>query len=260
MTGIAAVVLVSHGSPEPESNAQFLTLRDAVRARRPGWRVEAGFLERAHPSFADVLGGLVADGAGSIAVVPCFLFPGGHADDDIPAVIAEALRQAQGRGDAAASRRPGVEIRLGGTLSEQEVIADILLDQVPLEAMNSGNATIVLVAAGSVATRNREAIERLVKTVRGRTGLSTRFGYLDHGEPLIGAVLAAAAAERPGWLIVMPCLLFAGQYMRSLRRMVEGVRAASKASMFKTGEPFGLDPRMPAVVEALAARLLGNAI
>jgi len=245
MTDVPAVVLVSHGSPEAESNEQFLTLRDAVRARRPGWRVEAGVLERAHPSFADVLGGMVAERVGRIAVVPCFLFPGGHADDDLPAVIAEA-----------ASRRPGVDIRLGGTLSEQEIIADILLDQVPLEAMNSGKATIVLVAAGSVAVRNREAIERLVKTIRGKTGLSTRFGYLDHGEPLIGAVLAQAAAQSPGWLIVMPCLLFAGQYMRSLRRMVESVRKSSNASVFKLGEPFGLDPRMPAVVESLAVRLL----
>jgi sirohydrochlorin ferrochelatase len=112
------------------------------------------------------------------------------------------------------------------------------------------------VAAGSIAIRNREAIERLAKPIRKATGLPVSFGYLDHGEPLIQDVLKIAAQERAGWLIVLPCLLFAGQYMRTLKRMVDGVRQASHATLLKLGEPFGLDPRMPAVVESLAARLL----
>jgi len=240
-----ALVLVSHGSPEAEFNAAFLKVVDVVRDRRPEWRVEGGFLERARPAFTDVLADVLAAGHAPVAVVPCFLFPGNHTDDDIPARIAEATR-----------RVPGADVRYGRTLAEHPDVAGILMDEIPAAALNEGKSILVLVAAGSIAVHNREAVERLVAALRTQTGLSTRFGYLDQGEPLATEVLSEALKARPPHLIVLPCLLFPGVYLRSLKRIVEGFRMSYSMMQIKLGAPFGEDPRLAGVIEAEARRVM----
>jgi len=246
MTGARpAVVLVSHGSPEAEFNAAFLKVVDVVRDRRPEWRVEGGFLERARPAFADVLADVLAAGDTPVAVVPCFLFPGGHTEDDIPARIAEAKRRA-----------PAADVRYGRTLAEHPDVAAILMDEIPAAALNEAKSVLVLVAAGSIAVHNREAVERLVAALRTQTGLSTRFGYLDQGEPLVTDVLAEAVRSRPPHLVVLPCLLFPGVYLRSVKRIVEGFRSSSTSMQIRVGAPFGEDPRLAAVIESEARRVL----
>ncbi len=241
-----ALVLVSHGSPEAEFNQAFLKVVDAVRARRPEWRVEGGFLERARPAFADMLADVLAAGDAPVAVVPCFLFPGGHTEDDVPAQIASVAR-----------RFPGVSVRYGRTLAEHADMAALLMDEIPVEALNEGKSIVVLVAAGSIAVHNREAVERLVVALRSATGLSTRFGYLDQGEPALTDVLAEAIKARPPHLVVLPCLLFPGFYLRSLKRIVEGFKMTYTSMQIKVGAPFGGDPRMAGLIEAEARRLLG---
>lgn len=242
-----ALVLVSHGSPEVEFNAAFLKVVDTVKTRRPEWAVTGGFLERARPAFQDLLADALAAGHSPVAVVPCFLFPGGHTEDDIPARIAEARRRA-----------PGADVRYGRTLAEHPDVAAILMDEIPIGAMNEGKSVVVLVAAGSIAVHNREAVERLVVAIRRDTGLSTRFGYLDQGEPLITEVLSEALKARPPHLVVLPCLLFPGVYLRSLKRIVEGFKMSYTSMQIRVGAPFGEDPRLAGVIEAEAARVFAG--
>lgn len=240
-----ALVVVSHGSPERQANEAFLALVRTLKGRNPGWRVEGGFLERARPPLVEVLSDVLAAGCAPAAVVPCFLFPGGHAGEDIPAQIAQAKRQ-----------WPAADVRYGRTLGEHPDVAAILSDAVPVDALAAPASRIVLVAAGSVAVENREAVQRMTDAVRRTTGLSTRFGYLDHGDPLIGPVLEDAVQGRPPFLVILPCLLFPGLYLRTLGRLVDGFRAAHRGMNIRLGESFGGDPRLAGILEAEAKRVL----
>lgn len=242
----AGVCLVAHGSPELQSNEEFLKLCAAVAARHPEWKVQGSFLERARPEFPDVLGEMAAAGVSPIAVIPYFLFPGGHADDDIPGVIATAQL-----------RNPGTRFVYGRALSEHKDVTEILVDEVPVDALNAPKSAVVLVAAGSVAASNRASLERLADEVRKRTGLSTRFGYLDLGEPLAAAGLSEVLRNRAPYVTVLPCLLFPGVFMRSLTRLVEGFRTSYEGVPIKLGRPFGDDPRVLGVIEAEIRGLLG---
>ncbi|MEK7767306.1 MAG: CbiX/SirB N-terminal domain-containing protein, partial [bacterium] len=197
----SAVLLVSHGSPEKESNEQVLKLRDRLRAIRRGWRVEAAFLEREHPSFHDVLLDLLAEGISMIAVLPVFLFPGRHTSEDIPAEIADAHR-----------KRPQAKIVLGPPLSEYVDLAEMLAAKIPPGAVATNPPRVILAAAGAVAIENRRTLEELVAKVQRRAGASARYAYLDHGEPLIEEVFREAAIEKPPAVVILPCILFPGMY------------------------------------------------
>jgi len=247
VAGSDTVLLVSHGSPEPEANEQFLKFRDMVRHRQPRVRVEGAFLERARPDFLEVLQDLLAEGVTNVAVMPCFLFPGGHVSEDIPALIQEVVR-----------KRFGAQVHYGATLSEHPAVADILVEQIPADTLNETTARIILVAAGSIALANRETVERLVAEIQKRTGLSTSYGYLDQGEPLIDVALVHVAKEDTKRLVVLPCLLFRGVYLRSVQRTIERFHMSYPDIEVTLGEPFGLDPRLAVVVEQAALQLLSK--
>ncbi|MEK7476054.1 MAG: CbiX/SirB N-terminal domain-containing protein [Candidatus Coatesbacteria bacterium] len=240
-----AVVLVSFGSRETERNEAFVRLAGEVRARRPGWRVESAFLDSGRPLLLEVLQDLLAAGAAPIAVLPCFLFPGGHVEEDLANTVAEA-----------SARRPGAVIRVAKPLGDHEATPDILADEVPVEALETPRSVVVLIAAGSVALANRDAVERLAGVVRMRTGLAVRYAYLDQGEPLLAAVMSEVLAARPPFVSVLPCLVFGGLFMRDLSRAIEGWRTSYGGVKIYLGKPLADDPRLAAIIEAEAQRLL----
>jgi sirohydrochlorin ferrochelatase len=245
-----AVVLVSFGSAEAERNAGFLRLAGEVRALRPGWRVESAFLDSGRPLLHEVLQdlgaqGAVAAGSAPIAVLPCFLFPGGRVEEELARTVAEAV-----------SRRPGAVIRVAKPLGDHEATPDILADEIPVEALETPRSVVVLIAAGSVALANRDAVERLAGVVRMRTGLSVRCGYLDQGEPLVETVMSESLAAKPPYAAVLPCLVFGGLFMRDLSRSIEGWRTAYPGVKIHLGKPLAEDPRLAAILEAEAKRLL----
>lgn len=240
-----AVVLVAHGSPEARANEEFLNLAAALQTRRPDWKVTAGFLERAKPDVLEMLRDALAAGGAPVVLLPCFLFPGGHTGEDLPRLVDQATRGTD-----------GAVVKVGGTLGEHPALADILADQIPVDALNDAQAKLVLVAAGSVALANREALDRFAGVIRRKTGLGVRFAYLDQGEPQLDRVLTDLAAERAKQVVILPCLLFPGVYERTLGRIVDGFRMQRTGVNLRVGGLLGGDPRLAAILEAQAVELL----
>jgi sirohydrochlorin cobaltochelatase len=83
------IVLVAHGSRDPEWARPFERLAAALEKKLPAAVVSLGYLEHG-PSLAEALAAAVAKGAGSIRVVPVFLGAGGHVKQDIPRLVAAA--------------------------------------------------------------------------------------------------------------------------------------------------------------------------
>ncbi|MCX4437325.1 MULTISPECIES: sirohydrochlorin chelatase [Streptomyces] len=100
MTSRPVLLVIAHGSRDPRHAATVHALVRRVRARRPGLRVETGFLDFNIPSVPAVLESLAAEGVRDVVALPLLLTRAFHAKADIPAVLREAparlrIRQAE---------------------------------------------------------------------------------------------------------------------------------------------------------------------
>lgn len=112
----AVVVLAAHGSRAEAGNDAHRALA-AQLAERSGRTVLAAFLELAEPSIGDTID-RAAPRARAVVVLPYFLHPGRHVDEDIPAIVEDAR-----------SRHPGVEITLLAAFGSTDEVLDLLTVQ-----------------------------------------------------------------------------------------------------------------------------------
>jgi sirohydrochlorin cobaltochelatase len=92
------IVLLAHGSRDPQWTVSFEQVRAAVERRLPECATALAYLEQSVPDFATAVDQLVARGATLIEVVPLFLGAGGHVRNDVPQLIERAAtRYAQVR-------------------------------------------------------------------------------------------------------------------------------------------------------------------
>lgn len=115
--GTALLVMV-HGSPRPESNADVFAVVDLVRERGIYPVVEVGFMECNEPAIADAIERCVQHGARRVVAVPYFLHTGNHVAADLPAL----LEQAQ-------ERYPEVEFLMGDFIGRDPALDDVIRDR-----------------------------------------------------------------------------------------------------------------------------------
>jgi sirohydrochlorin cobaltochelatase len=106
------IVLVAHGSRDPEWSRPFERIAVSLAEKLPAVSVGLAFLENG-PSLDETVTALIAKGVGSIRVVPLFLGPGGHVKDDLPRLVAAAAR-------------PGVGIVLEKPIGEQPQVIEAI--------------------------------------------------------------------------------------------------------------------------------------
>jgi sirohydrochlorin cobaltochelatase len=107
------IVLVAHGSRDPEWSRPFERLAAALEKKLPAVAVALCYLEHG-PDIAEALAALVAKGAGAIRVVPVFLGAGGHVRQDIPALIAAA--------------NPPVAVTIDAPIGEQSQVIEAIAE------------------------------------------------------------------------------------------------------------------------------------
>ena len=115
-----ALLLVDHGSREPEAAAQLARLATELRKRRPELAVYVAHLELSPPSIAEAIAACSLDGVTDLIVHPFFLAPGRHAAQDVPREIA-----------AAGAAHPSLRIRLTPPTGASAGIADLILATLP---------------------------------------------------------------------------------------------------------------------------------
>ena len=83
-----ALLLVAHGSPDPDWRVPLERIHARVSALAPERRIVLAYMEFLEPSIADAAARLVAEGATRIRVVAMLLSGGGrHFKRDIPALV-----------------------------------------------------------------------------------------------------------------------------------------------------------------------------
>ena len=118
-TNPAALLVMVHGSPRPQSNNAMFAVVEQVRERETFPFVGVGFMECNEPSIPDAIDELVEQGARSVVAVPYFLHTGNHVADDLPSAL-----------EAAQRKYPDVKFSMGDYLGHDAVIADVLMDRV----------------------------------------------------------------------------------------------------------------------------------
>ena len=91
--GMETILLVGHGSRDPEGNEELLRFADMVRSKAPEFIIETCFLEFAKPTIDQGIASCVEQGASRVVLVPIILFAAGHAKLHIPDAIDHAKRK-----------------------------------------------------------------------------------------------------------------------------------------------------------------------
>ncbi len=88
-----AIVLLAHGSRDPQWRLPIEAVAAQIRARQPDAVVCCAYLEMCPPSLPDAAASLIAGGAREVRVFPLFLGVGKHAREDLPVLLASIQAQ-----------------------------------------------------------------------------------------------------------------------------------------------------------------------
>jgi len=113
-----AIIIVDHGSRQPDANEALEQVARLVGARTGG-DVFPAHMELAEPSLGQAFDSAIAAGATFIVVVPYFISPGRHSREDIPRICA-----------AAASRHPGVRWHCSAPVGLDRMMADLVVRRI----------------------------------------------------------------------------------------------------------------------------------
>jgi sirohydrochlorin cobaltochelatase len=237
-----AVVLLGHGSRDPEGAAEFLTVARAVRAALPGVPVEAGVLEFAGPvapSIGEAFARGVARGARRVLALPVLLHFAGHATADMPHETAAAQR-----------RFPAVEMRLAQPLTGHPALLDVLADRcaaTPLGAER--DTTVLLVGRGSTSARANADLYASARLFEERgTFAGVEVCFVSLADPCVVAGLRRCVALGARRVIVAPYFINTGLLVRRIASQIEAARLFYPETEISIAAHFGPDPRLVAAL------------
>jgi len=212
-----AVVLVGHGTKDPEGVAEFVGYVRGIR-QRSGGIVEAGVLEYPTDDLPTVQEGFdraVRQGATSIVALPLFLFFAGHTRGDLPEQLV-----------AARERHPDVPIAAAGPLGLDIRLLDALEDRLTGEPHGPDTA-VLLVGRGSLNSEANADLHKIARMLWDRNG----YGWVEPAFVSVAPPNVPAGIERcirlgAQQVVVAPYFLNTGVLVK---RIAEQARHATAA-------------------------------
>ncbi|MGM0369475.1 MAG: sirohydrochlorin chelatase [Bacillota bacterium] len=113
------VVILGHGSRAEEATEVFNQIVEMVKEKIDYDFVKGAAMELAEPTLDQSVDQLVQHGVEQINIIPLFLFPGIHIQEDIPELIEELETE-----------YPEVQFNFGQNIGADEKIAEIVVDRI----------------------------------------------------------------------------------------------------------------------------------
>ncbi|MEV6007166.1 sirohydrochlorin chelatase [Streptomyces sp. NPDC051976] len=193
------LLVIAHGSRDPRHAATVRALTQAVRAARPGLRVDTAFLDFCAPSVPRVLERLAADGVRDAVALPLLLTRAFHAKADIPAV----LRQAPAR----------LRIRQADVLGPSPLLTAALerrLYDAGLRPGDRSSTGIVLASAGSTDPEASAVIAEIAREWRHTGWCAVRPAFASASLPRTEDAVRELRAEGVRRIAVAPYVIAPG--------------------------------------------------
>ena len=244
-----AILLIGHGSRDPEGNREFEDFvrlvsereRDRERDKEREVRIAYAFLEFANPTIDEAIDRLAAEGATNIKAVPIILLAAGHVKIEIPHLLDEARR-----------RHPQIRIEYGRHLGLHEEILTILHDclrQAEGENSRRQDTTVLLVGRGSSDPDANGDLYKIARLLWERTGVeNVETCFMGVTFPDFPAGIRRAAMMGSSRVIVLPYFLFTGILMKRMEVMLKNLSQEFPDVTFSLADYFGYHPKLVDIV------------
>ncbi|MFT0788006.1 sirohydrochlorin chelatase [Synechococcus sp. H55.10] len=211
------LLLIGHGSRDPEGQQAFLELAQAYQSLTPQRPVIPCFLELAQPSIAQGVEQCLAQGWQEIVALPLLLFGARHNKFDVTVEL-----------DRLQALHPQLRIHYGGPLGIRVEILQLLRDRLaallaaqPRQIPGAETVLLFVGRGSSDPEANAEAckLARLLWEGSGLAAVETCFIGITH--PRLPVGLERALSWQPRRVIVLPYFLFTGVLVKKIEAAVQ---------------------------------------
>lgn len=238
-----AVLLVGHGTRKTCGQDQFRDLyRKFAQSMQP-ITCELAFLELAEPDIKEAIQRLSANPCiRRLLVVPALLFTAGHALEDIPTAVQEALG---GTAIELIGQTPALEcssgvLQLSAIRFRQAVCPAACLDA--CSGLVCQKATWVLVGRGSSSQSAAEKMRDFCRLRQSWTPVRQATTAFIYGQsPTVPEALELASQSEAEIVVVQPHLLFSGLLMDELSQQVADFGMKNPHQRWQVTQPLGAD-------------------
>jgi len=241
-----ALLLVGHGTRDPEGVAEFHAFVELVRSRAEGSPVAGGFIELSPPPLLAAAAELVRGGAREIVVVPLMLLAARHTKNDVPALVARARRA-----------HPAVRFRDARHLGTHPTVLGLLRERLAAAGAGTGT-TVLLVGRGSsdpAANADVFKLGRLLHEGSRHDGVEVCFAGITG--PGIDEGLERCRRLGARRILVLPYLLFAGVLLRRIHRRAEAFARRTGVEV-RVARHLGPDERLAGLVLGSYGEVVGR--
>lgn len=265
-----AILLVGHGSRDPEGNEELLEFAKTVALQLPDMMVETCFLELTGPTIAEGIAVCAEKGARRVVLIPIILFAAGHAKIDIPMAI-----------DRARAKYADIEFVYGRPIGVHEKMIEILQSRLAeaepvtvaagrnrgehlLTAATDQNTAVLVLGRGSSdpdANSDFFKMTRLLWEKSPYTWVESCF--IGVTQPSYPEGLERCLRLGAHKIIVLPYFLFTGVLIKKINDMTLEFAEAHPEVQVEIGGYFGFHPRLAELVlervqEALHGPVFAN--
>ncbi|HTG71282.1 MAG TPA: sirohydrochlorin chelatase, partial [Candidatus Udaeobacter sp.] len=260
-----AILLVGHGSRDPEGNAELLRFADMVRQKAPQYVIETCFLEFEAPNISKGIDRCVELGAHRIVVVPITLFAAGHAKVHIPLEICNGKK-----------RYPHIEFTYGRPIGVHHKVIEILQSrleeagfpaeteaaQVSLPAgggcgkaaiLRNGETAVLVLGRGSSDAEANGDLFKMTRLLWEQVPVKwVESSFIGVTEPSFPEGLERCLRLGAKKIYVLPYFLFTGILIKRIEQMTAEFAATHKEIDIQLAGYFGFHPLL---VEVLLDRV-----
>lgn len=240
----SAILLLGHGSRDPESVQEFLNFADGFQNYN-GFRtlknlkITSAFLELSEPSIPHALEQLAQQGINEIVAIPYLLFRAGHVKTEIPEMLKEFREH-----------HPEIKIFYENALWPHKnltELAKLRIHQTLTEFKETVKGEVDLLVVGRGATdpeatqQFEEATEKLCSQIACR---KFHHCYIDLAEPRYTQALPEMFQNGTKQLLIFPFYLFTGILVKRIEIQAKEAVRNFRGVTIKVAPYFGSHPLM----------------